>query len=157
MAKYAEWKKQYSVGDEAIDAQHKQVLAIISDLHAAIESGREYDELKDLLDRMLTYTMTHFKHEEEKMQACGFPDFANHKALHDKMSQRTADLHKHITLITGRDLLRFVKDWWINHIQSEDQCYAPYLSAMHVRKPSSGVPTQPVGIMDWSGQTPTHQ
>ena len=32
-------------------------------------------------------------------------------------------------LVTGRDLLSFLKEWWINHIQAEDKCYVPYLSA----------------------------
>lgn len=157
MAKYVEWKKQYSVGDEAIDAQHRQVLGIINDLHVAIENGREYDELKAFLDRLVVYTMTHFQHEEQKMRACRFPDFDNHKALHDAMRRRTEALRENVTLVTGRDLLRFVKEWWIQHIQSEDQCYAPYLSAMRAWKSSSAPPTQTVGIMDWSGQTPTHQ
>lgn len=155
MVAYAKWKSEYSVGDESIDIQHKQILALISELHAAVQEGREYSGLKEPLDRMVAYTINHFKHEEQKMQACGFPDFANHKATHDQMRHRTEDLRKNITLVTARDLLRFLKDWWINHIMSEDQCYVPYLSAAARQRTSGAAPTQPVNPMTWPGQTPT--
>ena len=35
----------------------------------------------------------------------------------------------HANLVMGQDLLRFLKEWWITHIQEEDQQYAPYLAA----------------------------
>jgi hemerythrin len=129
MNTYAPWKDFYSVGEESLDAQHRQVLALINDLHEARSAGREYAELAALLDRMVLYTTNHFKHEEQMMQACGYPDFDNHKVLHDQMRRRTAGLRENVTLVTGRDLLSFLKDWWTNHIQAEDKCYVPYLSA----------------------------
>lgn len=156
MATYAAWKNQYSVGDDSIDAQHKQVLATISELHAAIQASHENEALQQHLDRMINYTITHFKHEEQKMQACGFPDIENHKVLHDTMRRRTEDLRRNMTLVTGRDLLRFLKDWWINHIQGEDQCYVPYLSAAASRGQLSTAPTQPIRPVDWRGQTPAY-
>jgi hemerythrin len=129
MATYVSWKSHYSVGENSIDAQHRQILAILNDLYVAMDTGREHEELKRLLDRLVLYTMTHFEHEEEIMRACAYPDFENHKAEHDQMRRRTTGLHANVNLMTGRDLLSFLKDWWCNHIQAEDQCYIPYLSA----------------------------
>lgn len=157
MNTYAPWKSSYSVGDESIDAQHKQVLAIISDLHAAIQSGREYGGLAETLDRMIAYMTTHFKHEEEKMRACGFPDLQNHKAEHDQMRRRMEDIRKNVALVTARDLLRFLRDWLVDHLQAEDQCYVPYLSAASRQRPSSAAPAQSVGPVDWLGQTAAGQ
>ena len=31
---------------------------------------------------------------------------------------------------TARDVLVFIKDWWLNHIQGEDKTYAPYMEAL---------------------------
>lgn len=155
MVMYAAWKDEYSVGDESIDTQHKQILALISEMYAAIQKGREYGGLKEPLDRIVAYTIGHFKNEEQKMLACGFPDFANHKSLHDQMRRRTEDFRKNIALVTTRDLLRFLKDWWINHIMAEDQCYIPYLSAAGRQRPSGGSPTQSVSPVNWPGQAST--
>jgi hemerythrin len=129
MNTYVTWKDFYSVGEHSLDAQHRQILSILNDLYGAMDAGREYDEIKRLLDSLLRYTMTHFAHEEYVMRACGYPDFDNHKAEHDQMRRRTAGLRTNVNLVTGRDLLSFLKDWWCNHIQSEDQCYVPYVSA----------------------------
>jgi hemerythrin len=32
--------------------------------------------------------------------------------------------------VTARDVLVFLKDWWLGHIQGEDKKYAPYLQAV---------------------------
>ena len=61
------WKDYYSVGDESLDAQHKQLLGIINELYGAIEQGADRLAVRPILDRLLQYTLTHFKHEEEVM------------------------------------------------------------------------------------------
>ena len=157
MSTYVPWKDFYSVGEESLDAQHRQVLSLINDLYDARNAGREYAELAAFLDRMVLYTMNHFKHEEQMMQACGYPDFDNHKAEHDRMRRRTAGLRTNVNLVTGSDLLSFLKDWWVNHIQSEDKCYVPYLSAAARQRGLPPAAAQAVGPVDWLGQTPAHQ
>ena len=157
MSTYVSWKEFYSVGDPSIDAQHKQFLLLINELHDAIRAGNEHEKLKSLLDRMVLYTMNHFQHEEQLMQACGYPDFDNHKAEHDQMRRYTEGLRTNLNLVTGQDVSRFLRDWWINHIMAEDQCYIPYLSAAARQRPLTGAPTQSVGPINWPGQTPTRQ
>ena len=121
------WKDYYSVGDESLDAQHKQLLGIINELYSAIEQGADRLAVRPILDRLLQYTLTHFKHEEEVMSAHDYPGLAQHKAFHDKMRQRTIDYCENADLVTGRDLFSFLKQWWCNHIQEQDKDYAPYL------------------------------
>ena len=66
------------------------------------------------------------------MQEAGYPEaeFEAHKALHDAMRQRTIGLRTHLTLVTARDVLVFLKDWWLDHIQGEDKKYAVYLQLL---------------------------
>jgi hemerythrin len=152
MGVYVSWKEHYSVGDASLDAQHKQILQIIGELHAAIETNQAYEIIEELLERMVLYTLNHFKHEEQLMRACGYPDFDNHKILHDKMRRRTEGLHANAGLMTSNDLMRFLRDWWINHIRGEDQCYVPYLAARNRGLSSTAAPTQPVSPVDGLGQ-----
>jgi len=128
MANYIVWKSFYSVGDPTLDAQHKQIIAIVSDLYTAIEEGRDRDVLKPLLDRLSRYVVAHFKYEEQIMEEHGYPGLAQHKALHDRLRRRTTDLRTHVSLVTGPDLLHFLKEWWIEHIQHQDKQYTPYLA-----------------------------
>jgi hemerythrin-like metal-binding protein len=154
MGDYVRWKESYSVSEPSLDAQHQQILGILNDLHVAIGAGHEYEEIRGLLDRMVTYTMNHFKCEEEIMLASGYPDFVNHRALHDAMRRRTVALRDHAGLVTGRDLLGVIKDWWVNHIQGVDKYYVPYLKTGANRQGSVPVSTQSVGPVNWLGQTP---
>jgi hemerythrin-like metal-binding protein len=124
---YVAWKPYYSVGDPSLDAEHQEILRLLDELYTSITAGQENAKTKDVLNRLTQYTLTHFKHEEQAMREGGFPGFAAHKAIHDRMRRRTVDLRANIGLVTGQDLLYFLKDWWTNHIQVEDKAYAPYL------------------------------
>jgi hemerythrin-like metal-binding protein len=130
MGPYLSWKESYSVGNEQIDAQHRQILDFINEMYAAIQLDSAQTVVRPLLDRLVDYTVRHFRYEEGLMQAYGYPDLARHAELHDKMRQRTIALRDNANLLTGKDLLNFLREWWSCHIQDEDQRYAPYLITM---------------------------
>ena len=130
MATYIAWKDHYSVNDPSHDAEHKQIIACLNELHEAMQGAADGSTTKRVLDRLVQYTRTHFDHEERFMREVDFPGFEAHKALHDNMRQRTLGLRTHLTLVTARDVLVFLKDWWLEHIQGEDQTYAAYVAAL---------------------------
>ncbi len=127
MAEYIAWRPYYSVGDDSLDAQHKVIIGLINELYTAVLAKSPDVDLKGIMDRMIRYTLTHFQHEEQLMLECGFPGLQAHKFLHEQLRQRTVDLRDNLNLVTARDLLRFLKDWWCEHIQEKDKAYAPYL------------------------------
>jgi hemerythrin len=127
MSAHVTWKEYYSVGDPSLDSQHKQIIGIINELYDAMQAPSDQKLVKRLLDRLVGYTMNHFKCEEVVMRQHEYPALAEHKALHDKLRQRTVDLREHADLVTQRDLLHFLKKWWMEHIQEIDKAYAPYL------------------------------
>jgi hemerythrin len=130
MGHFIEWKPFYSVGDPVIDGQHKRLLGIIDDLYLAIQTGDERNRVLGILERLAEYTTIHFDHEERVMQRCGYPDLENHKAMHVEMEHRVLDLRTHPNAIAGHELLRFLKNWWMAHIQNQDKAYSPYLSSI---------------------------
>jgi len=133
MAAYIVWKDYYSVNDPSLDAEHRQIIEGINEMYNALESPAPDVATKRVLDRLVRYTHTHFDHEEKVLKEVGYWDFEAHKALHDAMRQRTIGLRTHLTLVTARDLLVFLKDWWMDHIQVEDKKYAVCLGALAVK------------------------
>jgi hemerythrin len=127
MAEYIAWKPFYSVGDDSLDAEHKIIIGLINELYAAVVSNTPDVDLKAIADRLVRYTNTHFAHEEQMLLECDFPELQAHKLMHDRLRRRTVDFRNNLTLVTARDLLRFLKDWWCGHIQEKDKAYAPYL------------------------------
>jgi hemerythrin-like metal-binding protein len=130
MASYIAWKDYYSVNDPSLNAEHRQVIECINDMYRALEAPSPEKVTKQVLDRLVQYTHTHFDHEEKIMKEAGYWDFDAHKALHDAMRQRTIGLRTHLTLVTARNVLVFLKDWWVDHIQGEDKKYAVCLEAL---------------------------
>ncbi|MEN6457616.1 MAG: bacteriohemerythrin [Thermoguttaceae bacterium] len=132
MAEYILWRPNFSVGNDSLDTEHKVVIGLINELYAAVSANAPDVDLKAVMDRVIRYTITHFQHEEQVMLECGFPDIQAHKLLHERLRKRTIDFRDNLTLVTARDLLLFLKDWWCAHIQEKDKGYTPYLEmAVH--------------------------
>ena len=127
MSAYIKWKDSYSVKDPLLDSEHQQIIACINELHDVAQDPNAGEVTKRVLDRLVQYTNTHFAHEEKRLKEVGFPTLEAHKGLHDTMRRRTLDLRTHLTLVTARDVLVFLKDWWLDHIQGEDMSYSSYM------------------------------
>jgi hemerythrin-like metal-binding protein len=132
-APYIAWKAEYSVGEPSLDAQHRQIIEFINELHVSMQRGVAHQAIRPFLDQLVQYTVNHFQAEEKLMAARQYPDFVPHQALHEKMRQRTMALRNNANLVTGRDLLVFLKEWWCNHIQEQDKKYTPYLAGALVK------------------------
>jgi hemerythrin-like metal-binding protein len=130
MAEYMPWKSSYSVGDDSIDAQHKRIVALVNSLHTSLQTpgGADRGKVKQVLEDLVYYTIQHFDHEERLMRECGYPDLDNHRALHIRLRLRTIAMRNNLELVTERDMLGYVKDWWNNHIMEQDRAYAPYVA-----------------------------
>ena len=133
MAAYITWKNYYSVNDLSLDAEHKQVIDYINELYVAMNSPTDSAAKKHVLEQLIRYTHTHFDHEEKVMQAAGYPDAAAHKTLHDEMRKRSVALRTHLSAVTARDVLVFLKDWWLDHIQGEDKKYSVFVEPVTAR------------------------
>jgi hemerythrin len=90
-------------------------------------------------ETMKTYSRIHFITEERLLEASGYEDFEKHKAMHRNLILEIERIECHaIKVNEAKPLLDFLKKWWIEHINAEDQLYAPLLrastKAVHRRK-----------------------
>ena len=123
------WQEHYSLRHHELDTQRKRFLSIINDLHASLEAKHEDKAIKAVIDRLAQFSKLYFGREEELMKRHGFPDVANHRLLHNRFAQETSQLSKMFPgAVTGPELLRFLKNWWVSHVYEEDKKCVPYLS-----------------------------
>lgn len=127
---FAAWKEEYITGNIAIDAQHKRLFEIINILHQAMLEGHTKDVIKKTLDDLLQYTIEHFTNEEMLMLYNRYPNYREHKKMHDyltnklkKLSLKFADKNHSINL----ELLHFLNEWLAHHIKGEDKKYMKFL------------------------------
>lgn len=127
-----EWKAEYSLGHGAIDGQHQRLFALANDLHTAMTQGKGKGALSETLDKLVSYTQTHFAHEERLMLAHHYPEYAQHKAAHDALTARVVEFQRDFA--AGRvgmtvELLQFLRDWLRTHIGETDRKVALFLKS----------------------------
>jgi hemerythrin len=130
-----EWSSAYSVGVAGIDAQHQNLFALARELHAAMTAGQGKSAVGRVLDRLIQYTSVHFAHEERLMRLNDYPAAAAHRAEHEALTKQVVkfqeDFHAGRVMVTVQ-LLQFIKDWLVKHIQGSDVKMAPYVAGKAV-------------------------
>ncbi|MDR1069817.1 MAG: bacteriohemerythrin [Gracilibacteraceae bacterium] len=135
MAAVYEWTKDMETGHPLIDTQHKQLIKAINDLLAACSSGKGRAALDGTLDFLSQYTAKHFGDEEKLQQQHKYPDFANHKKLHDAFKNTVADLAKQLraegpTVTLVGKVNASIAGWLVNHIKREDVKVAAHIRSV---------------------------
>lgn len=83
-----EWKDEYNIGVESIDAAHKQLFKIVSRIINNFESN-DFERNKvtciEAIKYLKNYSIQHFLDEEKYMLANGYRGYQLHKRVHDNM------------------------------------------------------------------------
>jgi hemerythrin-like metal-binding protein len=126
------WSRDLETGNEKIDAQHKQLFQLTSDLIDACAKGESRAVLGEALNFLAAYTVQHFADEEALQLSCGFPDYQRHKKLHDEFKVTAADLiEEYDAAGSTSDLVNKVHTvvvrWLVKHIKGEDLKIADFI------------------------------
>jgi len=130
------WNDTYSVKIAVVDSQHKVLVDLINQLHQAMIARRGKESLGGVLSSLVKYTKRHFAAEEGLLHTNQYPEFASHKAEHEKFTQTIIvfqDRFQRNEVAITIDVMDFLKDWLVKHIMGVDKKYMPYLSARGVR------------------------
>ncbi|MEI2771160.1 MAG: hemerythrin domain-containing protein [Candidatus Competibacter sp.] len=72
----------------------------------------------------------HFKYEEGRLEACHYPELAEHRKKHADLVNNVRELKekmnsgKHFVTMETK---KFLQSWLVEHIQRSDKKYSPYL------------------------------
>ncbi|MFU8818504.1 MAG: bacteriohemerythrin [Desulfurivibrio sp.] len=130
------WKEEYSVNIKEIDDQHKELVAMINELHEAMMQQRAKDVLGKILNKLVSYCAGHFATEERLMQTHGYPEYAGHKAKHDKMTAKVLALQNDLKankLNLTTEVSQFLRDWLDKHILGTDKKYSTHFNTRGVK------------------------
>ena len=125
------WTDDLSVGVDVVDADHKRLVDMMNTLFVACYADQGPTVLGPIVTELLDYTNEHFRREGEAMEKHGFPELERHRKLHEKLTGKVQEIQQSIR--TGADtalsneVLAFMRDWWIDHIQGEDMKFANFL------------------------------
>lgn len=125
---YIIWDDKYKVGVAIIDEQHRGIVTAINSLHHFIREGHGEEALQPTLTILEQYIRIHFSTEERLMADAGYPAINEHILMHRELSGKTNKLLRDsISANDTNSVLKFLRDWWMNHINIEDRKYSPYV------------------------------
>lgn len=130
------WSDNYLTGIEAIDRQHKTLVAMINDAAPALAAtALAVDVALPLLDGLLDYVAAHFQTEERIMVRSGIDSrhLQHHQAVHGEFHRQVLALRRRVESgddLDGTEVLRFLSNWLAFHILGEDQRMARELKAI---------------------------
>jgi hemerythrin len=128
---FINWSSRYSVGSAEFDYHHQVLVNLINELHEAMRGGKGSQVLGDILAQLADYTVFHFSAEESAMQARAYPEAAGHEQAHEAFVQQVQDFQARFQasrLGLSIEVMNFLKDWLINHIQNDDLRMAAFLN-----------------------------
>lgn len=129
-----QWSPALSVGVEAIDQQHKELIAKINELVAASGAGKGKDEIAHTIKFLEDYVVMHFSMEERQMLVHVYPEATEHKAQHAAFIRDFTALKRRFTEEGASSTLTIqlqhqVCDWLLGHINKTDKALGAYLKA----------------------------
>jgi hemerythrin-like metal-binding protein len=130
--RYARFNNALNTGDPIVDAQHRELFALVNDLNAATLVDADDDSTTAALHRILGYATTHFQTEEALMERTEYPNSECHRSIHREFTAtavRLVEEHDRGEGMTIGQLAGFMENWLETHIGEED-----LLLIRHVRE-----------------------
>lgn len=118
-----DWKDEFSVGVASVDHEHRELIALINELHRDAEAGCSHDEVVASLGEIFAQISAHFALEEKFMRDSCYPAYAAHKADHESLLDQLRDIMDRVEDDGRYDkdrLSRELGSWFTEHFRTHD-------------------------------------
>ena len=130
------WDQSFSTSIPLFDEHHKNLFAMVNELNQAMQQKRSKEAIGSVLQRLISYTGTHFAAEEEVFRKTRYPEEAAHVKLHRELVAQAVALQEKFnageTLLT-QEVIEFLQDWLVNHIKGTDSRYGAHLRSNGIK------------------------
>ena len=126
------WQPKFNLNLNIIDQQHQMLVVMINDLYEAFSLGKDRQILANLINKLGVYAAMHFAREEHFFEVFSYPNSEEHVQEHSSFDDKVLLFEEDFN--TGKqdltlEVLKFLSDWLVNHINGSDRKYAPFLKA----------------------------
>jgi hemerythrin-like metal-binding protein len=118
-----EWQDRYSVGIEAVDHEHREMIALINTIHDGLMAGTGDHTTASLLGEIYRGISAHFALEERFMRQHQYDQLAEHKAEHERLLDVLRDIMDDFEADpehASRRLSKQLDDWFTIHFATHD-------------------------------------
>lgn len=121
--KFLEWKAEFSVGEQAMDDEHRHMIDLINAVYAELSEHRDADSIERFVGDTYNAVASHFALEERLMRESSYPEYQAHKDDHEilldqileMMDAISDDAESGLVLLENR-----LSDWFRQHFATFD-------------------------------------
>lgn len=120
------WSEEYVLGIKEIDAQHEKFVKMLGDLYLALHDRKEDETRNSIFEELYNYIKYHLATEEKYFDKFNYEGAEEHKKEHEKFREKVDSFAKNKTednYKTSIDLLDFMENWLIDHVNDMDKKY----------------------------------
>ncbi len=129
-----QWSDSLSVGNQMMDAEHRNLIGMIAAVDSALRSG-DGSGLSQAFQRLVIYAGIHFANEERLAQAIDLP-FDNHKKLNRYLREELEHMRTELDAKDGiwsegavEHFSHSLKNWMAAHIGRDERLLKPAFAA----------------------------
>jgi hemerythrin len=118
-----EWRKEFEVGVAAVDHEHRELIALINDLHDRLQATGSDITVSEYLGEIYARISAHFALEERIMGEARYDQYSEHKADHERLLDEIRDImddyedrHEYDDVVLAKRL----HDWFGTHFRIHD-------------------------------------
>jgi len=126
--KRIEWSDELSVGNDHIDAQHRNIIRMINRLVESREVSMRSIDVNDALTRLMHFMREHFLDEEALMRKNGYPHLEEHMKEHRHFAEKLTELFMVEDDERLRKTIPFLRNWLVGHLATQDMKCRSYLT-----------------------------
>jgi diguanylate cyclase (GGDEF)-like protein/hemerythrin-like metal-binding protein/PAS domain S-box-containing protein len=130
------WNDHFNTGLPAVDAQHRQLLAMLNELASRLVFAPDGPGLQHILQELTEYATHHFR-DEEAIWAQYLPQDplevahrASHSQFFDQIAQLKQELQSRPLAELAETLLGFLARWLVSHILGADRHLAHLVTGL---------------------------
>ena len=117
------WEKRYSVGIEAVDHEHRELVELINRLYEEAKTQGSKVAVLGFFGDLYKAISSHFALEEHFMRERGYDQLKQHKTDHERLLDEIRDIMEDYEindLLNERLLAQRLDAWFSRHFESHD-------------------------------------
>jgi hemerythrin len=117
------WKDEYSVGIEAVDHEHRELIDLINRLHDELDGPAARLTVPAFFGDLLKAISAHFALEEKIMRDEGYEGLGSHKADHERLLDDLCGImqaYERSAEVDRIELAQRLDDWFSRHFRTHD-------------------------------------
>lgn len=137
---HLQWTPDLDTGIPVIDNQHKRIVEYINRFQDAI-TAQNQEEIRQLFDELVDYTLTHFTFEEDLQERAGYQFVSAHKRVHQVFTKKIGEYkarHEAGDQTVPAQVANVLRAWLVNHIRNDDADYIPAVRRIMDQEERSG-------------------